>query len=182
VPLYAKRARWRPPLIRAGATSVGDPAAILHNRLLGQGVALDLAAQRGAADGEEEVAIGDGEVQGGTPPEAGDEIGDQIAVERIQLQEFRAVDSLAGEHCQELSRVLVRVDGDTRRCLACLVKTGRVRRADVDPGAVCAGEVADRDGWFVRISVNSRQYASTRVARCSSVSDGCRAAFSDSVS
>src|SRR5882672_4733054 len=122
-----------------------------------QDVACDFSAQRRAVDGDKKMAIGDGKVEGGASPEAGDEAGDQLAVERVQLERFRAVDALAGELRQELRRRFVRIDGDARRGLARLVEPGRVGRADVDPGAEGAGQVADRDRRLVRIGHAARE-------------------------
>src|SRR5881394_4597641 len=79
-----------------------DCPAIL---LLGlQCMALDFTAQRGAVDGDKEMAIGDGEIEGGAPLQVGNEIGDELAIERVQLERFRAVNSLSGELRQELCR------------------------------------------------------------------------------
>ena len=118
---------------------------------------LDFPAQRRAVDGKEEVAVGHRQVEGGAPPEAGDEIGDQCAVERVQLQVLGAVNPLAGELRQELRRRLIGVDGDARRGLGRLVQPGGVGRADVDPGAVGAGEVANRDRRLVRLGQAARE-------------------------
>src|SRR6185436_643752 len=116
-----------------------------------QDVARDFSAQRRAVDGDKEMTIGDGEVEGGAPLQARNEAADELAIERVQLERFRTVDSLAGELRQQLRRSLVRVDGDARRGLARLVKPGCVGRADVDPGAVGAGQVANRDRRLVRV-------------------------------
>src|SRR6185295_10050511 len=116
-----------------------------------QDVACDFSAQRRAVDGDKEMAIGDREVEGGASLEAGNEACDELAIERVQLERFRAVDPLAGELREELRRRLVRIDGDARRGLARLVQSGRVGRADVDPGAKGAGQVANRDRRLVRV-------------------------------
>src|SRR6185436_4825274 len=116
-----------------------------------QEMASNFSAQRRAADREKKMTVGDREIERGAPPEPRGEIGDQPALERVQLEGFRAVDPLTRELRQEQRRRLVRIDGDARRGLGRLVQPGRVGRADVDPGAVGAGEVANRDRRLVRV-------------------------------
>src|SRR4051812_15074348 len=84
----------RPQLFARYVTPLKSPGQL-------QVVARDLAVEAGAGDGHEEVAVGDGEVEGGAALEAGDEAREQLAVDRVELESFGAVDALAGELAQE---------------------------------------------------------------------------------
>src|SRR3954464_16009732 len=108
-----------------------------------------LAGQSFAADRHVEMAVADRHIELVAPLEARYEAGDEIAPERIQLERLGAVNALAIERAQQLSRVLVRVDGDAGCRLARLVQSRRAGRADLDPGFQHAGQVLHRDRRFI---------------------------------
>src|SRR3954467_10156364 len=88
-----------------------------------------------AADVHVEVALGDGEIEGGAAVAPSDELRDEVAVEGPELDLVGAMDPLPGELLDEAGRILVGVDGDARRGLARPVQPRCVGGADVDPDA-----------------------------------------------
>src|SRR3954452_12583853 len=95
--------------------------------------------QRLAADGQVELALGDREVEGVPAIEARGEVGDERAIDGVELDLLGRVNTLAGELAEEWSGVVVSIHRDPRRGLARLVKAGDIGRADVDPDLHRAG-------------------------------------------
>src|SRR3982751_926539 len=63
----------------------------------------------------------------------------------------------SGQTIQELPRVLVRVNDDTVGSFRRLVQARGIGRSDIDPRRDRAGQVADADGWLVRVRYAARE-------------------------
>src|ERR1044071_2233092 len=110
---------------------------------------LHFARQRLGADRHIEMAVGDRQVEVVAPREALDQGRHQLAAERVELERLGVMDALAVERAQELRRILVRIHRAARRGLRRLVQARGIRRADLDPGLECTGEIAHRDRRLV---------------------------------
>jgi len=131
--------------------------------------------------GQIKVAVGHGESELHAPREARGQRGQPIPIHGIQFQRFGSVDLLRSEAGGELFGILMRVYRDTRRQLRGAMQAGSLGRADIDPNAQCAGEVAHGNCRLIRIGQPVGEtdpfgvlqaVRRTRVSKCSSVSDG----------
>src|SRR4051812_22837552 len=103
------------------------------------------------------MSFGERELERHSTLESRRERSQQVAVHRVELDLLGAMDALSGELTQQLLRISVRVDGNTRRCLARLVQARRVRRAELHPQLERAGEIAHGERRLVRLRDSTRE-------------------------
>src|SRR5215213_10412753 len=90
--------------------------------------------QRLRAERQIQVPSGDGQIATRPPFKERRKVGDEAAVEGVDLDLLGPVNTLARRLAQDLSRVAVGVDHDARGALAGLVEPVGVRESDLDPG------------------------------------------------
>ena len=130
------------------------------------------------------MAVGHGERELHAPRQPRAQSGEPVPIHGIQFQCIGAVDLLRSQAAREQLGILVRVYRDTRRELGGPVQPRGLGRADIDPNAQGAGEVAHRNRRLVGIGQTIREtdsFACTRGNMRARASAGVRLSPTDAV-